>query len=143
MTAEQISEYLLSHSRLFERDVISPHFSYGYSINKSVAYNSVAGEADDPSQVLSEISAYIEELRERGLPYDDFLRGKRVMYSEFVKSFDSTDNIANNLLAFFSEGAELLAYADIIESVSFEDVCEQFKKCFTPESVTLSVVKPL
>lgn len=131
------------YNSLFERDIISPNLSYGYSITKDAAYNSVAGEADDPSQVLSEISAYIEELRERGLPYDDFLRGKRVMYSEFVKSFDSTDNIANNLLAFFSEGAELLAYADIIESVSFEDVCEQFKKCFTPESVTLSVVKPL
>ena len=131
------------YNSLFERDIISPNLSYGYSITKDAAYNSVAGEADDPSQVLSEISAYIEDLRERGLPYDDFLRGKRVMYSEFVKSFDSTDNIANNLLAFFSEGAELLAYADIIESVSFEDVCEQFKKCFTPESVTLSVVKPL
>ena len=131
------------YNSLFERDIISPNLSYGYSITKDTAYNSVAGEADDPSRVLSEISAYIEDLRERGLPYDDFLRGKRVMYSEFVKSFDSTDNIANNLLAFFSEGAELLAYADIIESVSFEDVCEQFKKCFTPESVTLSVVKPL
>ena len=131
------------YNSLFERDVISPNLSYGYSITKDAAYNSVAGEADDPSLVLREISAYIEEFRRRGLPYDDFLRGKRVMYSEFVKSFDSTDNIANNLLAFFSEGAELLAYADIIESVSFENVCEQFKKCFTPESVTLSVVKPL
>lgn len=131
------------YNSLFERDIISPNLSYGYSITKDAAYNSVAGEADDPSLVLREIGAYIEELRERGLPYDDFLRGKRVMYSEFVKSFDSTDNIANNLLAFFCEGAELLSYADIIESVSFEDVCEQFKKCFTPESVTLSVVKPL
>ena len=131
------------YNSLFERDIISPNLSYGYSITKDAAYNSVAGEADDPSLVLREISAYIEELRERGLPYDDFLRGKRVMYSEFVKSFDSTDNIANNLLAFFCEGAELLSYADIIESVTFEDVCEQFKKCFTPESVTLSVVKPL
>ena len=131
------------YNSLFERDIISPNLSYGYSITKDAAYNSVAGEADDPSLVLREIGAYIEELRERGLPYDDFLRGKRVMYSEFVKSFDSTDNIANNLLAFFCEGAELLSYADIIESVTFEDVCEQFKKCFTPESVTLSVVKPL
>jgi predicted Zn-dependent peptidase len=131
------------YNSLFERDVISPNLSYGYSITKDAAYNSIAGEADDPKRVLEEISAYIDELRERGLPYDDFLRGKRVMYSEFVKSFDSTDNIANNLLAFFCEGAELLSYADIIESVSFEDVCEQFKKCFTPESVTLSVIKPL
>ena len=131
------------YNSLYERDVISPNLSYGYSITSDAAYNSIAGEADAPERVLEEITAYIEKLRQRGLPYSDFLRGKRVMYSEFVKSFDSTDNIANNLLAFFCEGAELLSYADIIESVTYEDVCKQFEKCFTPDSVTLSVVKPL
>ena len=131
------------YNDLFERDIISPHFSYGYSINKSVAYNSVAGEADDPSLVLSEILKFIDKLRQQGLSYDDFLRGKRVMYSEFVKSFDSTDSIANNLLAFFCEDGELLSYAETIESVSFDDVLALFETGFSPESITLSVVKPL
>ena len=131
------------YSSLYERDIISPNLSYGYSINKDSAYNSIAGEADDPSLVLKEIYEYIDRLRQNGLPYEDFLRGKRVMYSEFVKSFDSTDNIANNLLAFFCEDAELLSYADIIDSINFEDVCRLFNRSFTPESCTLSVVKPL
>ena len=131
------------YNELFEKNIISPHFSYGYSINKSVAYNSIAGEADNPSLVLSEILKYTESLKREGLSYEDFIRGKRVMYSEFVKSFDSTDNIANNLLAFFCEDGELLSYADIIESVSFEDVCALFEDSFSPEKITLSVVKPL
>lgn len=131
------------YNSLFERNIISPNLSYGYSISANAAYNSVAGEADDPSLVLEEIMKHIEALRSNGLPYEDFVRGKRVMYAEFVKSFDSTDNIANNLLAFFCENSELLSYADILDSVSYEDVCDQFKKCFDRESVTLSVVKPL
>lgn len=131
------------YNSLFERDVISPHLSYGYSISESAAYNSIAGEASDPSAVLREIFDHIDKLRVNGLPYEDFLRGKRVMYAEFVKSFDSTDNIANNLLAFFCEGAELLSYADLLESVSYEEVCEQFAKCFDRKSATLSVVYPL
>ena len=65
------------------------------------------------------------------------------MYSEFVKSFDSTDSIANNLLAFYCEDAELLSYADVIDAVTFEDVCDLFKNCFNDEYVTLSIVKPL
>ena len=131
------------YNDLFERDVISPHFSYGYSINKSVAYNSVAGEADDPKLVLEEILRYIERLSSEGLSEEDFLRGKRVMYSEFVKSFDSTDNIANNLLAFFCEDGELLSYAEIIESVTFDDVRALFTESFSADRITLSVVKPL
>lgn len=131
------------YNYLYDNDIISPNMSYGYSITDGAAYNSIAGEANNPQKVLDEIMSYIDRLRQKGLSLEDFLRGKRVMYSEFVKSFDSTDNIANNLLSFFCEGAELLSYADVIASVTLEDVCRLFENCFTRESITLSVVKPL
>lgn len=131
------------YNSLFEKELISPNMSYGYTISSASAYNSLAGEADDPREVLDEIFKYISTLQEKGLSQKDFLRGKRVMYSEFVKSFDSTDNIANNMLSFICEDSELLSYADIIESVTFDDVNKLFKTMFEREKVTLSVIKPL
>ena len=131
------------YSSLFERDMISPHLSYGYTMSPTSAYNSIAGEADNPKSVLEEILKYIEALKEKGLSHDDFLRGKRVMYAEFVKSFDSTDNIANNLMSMTFDGAELLSYADTIESVTFDDVNTLFKSAFDKEKITLSVISPL
>ncbi len=131
------------YASLFERDLISPNMSYGYTITESSAYNSIAGEADDPRLVLEEIMSYIDELRKTGLSREDFIRGKRVMYAEFVKSFDSVDSIANNMFSFVCEGAELLSYAQIIESVSFDDVCELFETMFDPKQITLSVINPL
>ena len=131
------------YSMLFEKDIISPHLSYGYTIAPTTAYNSIAGESDDPKLVLSLILDYIKELRKKGLSYEDFTRGKRVMYAEFVKSFDSTDNISNNLLSFSFEGAEILSYADIIDSVTFEDVKQAFENAFDEEKITLSVILPL
>ena len=131
------------YSSLFEQDLISPHLSYGYTTSPTSCYNSIAGEADNPKVVLDEILKYVEDLRKKGLSYEDFLRGKRVMYAEFVKSFDSTDNIANNLMSFTFDGAELLSYADIIESVTFNDVQALFESAFDKEKITLSVVLPL
>ena len=131
------------YASLFERNIISPHLSYGYTISPTSAYNSIAGEADNPNQVLDEILAYIENLKAQGLSYEDFLRGKRVMYAEFVKSFDSTENIANNLMSFNFDGTELLSYADTIESVTFEDVKALFESAFDKEKITLSVILPL
>lgn len=131
------------YSYLFENDIISPNLSYGYTMSASSAYNSVAGEADDPSLVLDEIFKYIEKLRQSGLSEEDFLRGKRVMYAEFVKSFDSTDNIANNLLSFICEDFEMLSYADIIASVTLDDVYKLFETAFDKNTVTLSVIKPI
>lgn len=131
------------YASLYDRGLISPAFSYGYTISESCAYNSLAGEADDPRLVLSEIQKYLKKVEKDGLSQSDFERGKRVMYAEFVKSFDSTESIANNLFNFICEGSELLSYGKIIDGITFEDVCELFKTSFAEDSVTLSVVYPL
>lgn len=131
------------YNSLIERDMISPALSYGYSISESTAYNSLAGEAEDPRAVLEEIFRYLDQTRHCGLSRENFLRGKRVMYAEFVKSFDSTDNIANNLFSFLCEDSELLSYADILEQVTFEEVCSLFETAFRRECCALSVVLPL
>ena len=131
------------YARLIEKDMISPAFSYGYTVGDSFAYNSVSGESDDPQAVLSEILEHIERLKETGLDYGDFLRSKRVMYAEAVKSYDSVESIANNLFSFVCDGFELLSDTDIIDSISFEEIYELFMKAFNRESITLSVVLPI
>jgi len=131
------------YNYMFENNMISPNLSYGYTISETSAYNSIAGEADDPRAVLDELFKYIDKTKANGLSKDDFERGKRVMYAEFVKSFDSTDSIANNLFSFVCEGSELLSYAELIDSVSFDDVCNMLYKMFNKESTVLSVVLPI
>ena len=128
---------------LLDRNLISPALSYGYTISESSAYNSIAGEADDPKLVLREILKHLKKIRKMGLSRDDFIRGKRVMYAEIVKSFDSTDSIANNLFSFLCEDSELLSYAQILEEVTFEEVVALFEHAFDEEKIALSVILPL
>ena len=131
------------YESLFEREIISPSFSYGYTISDSFAYHSLSGEADDPHLVLKEIRAYLEKKAKDGLSRADFERARRVMYAEFVKSFDSTDNIANNLLSFICEGNDLLHYADILADVTFDEVKVAFATAFCEECTAISIVMPL
>ncbi len=131
------------YASLFERELISPAFSYDYTISESFAYHSLAGEADDPRVVLAEIRAYLNQKKKDGLSYEDFERARRVMYAEFVKSFDSTDNIANNLLNFICEDSDLLHYADILADVRFDEVKDAFDTAFREEYTALSIIMPL
>ena len=131
------------YSLLFERDMISPSLSYAYTMSLTSAYHSLAGEADNPKLVLEEILKYIDDLKKKGLSYEDFLRGKRIWYASFVKSFDSTEGIANNLMSFHFDGAEILSFTDIIDSVTFEYINEIFEHAFDREKITLSVIMPL
>lgn len=128
---------------LFERELISPSLSYGYTISEACAYNAIGGEADDPYAVLSEIRSYLNKTARDGLCREDFERAKRVMYAEFVKSFDSTDNIANNLLTFVCEDSELLSYAEQIDSITFEETEALFAKAFDEDATAISIVFPL
>jgi predicted Zn-dependent peptidase len=86
---------------------------------------------------------YLKSIEKDMLDRNKFEIGRRVMYAEFVKSFDSTDSIANNLLSFACEESEILSYADIISSVSFDDVVEAFEKSFNENTAVLSVVLPI
>ncbi|MBO7310459.1 MAG: insulinase family protein [Clostridia bacterium] len=131
------------YDSLFERSIISPSLSYGYTISESFAYHSISGEADSPSQVLDEVLAYIDRIKAQGLNEDDFQRAKRVMYSETVRLFDSTESISNALFSFACEDAEIFEYAEIIRGITFDDVLATLNESFDRDTVTLSVVKPL
>ena len=126
------------YSSLYERALISsPSLSYGYTISQTFAYNFISGEAEDPRAVLDELCAYLNAAT---LSQEDFARGKRVMYAEFVKLFDSTESIANTLLSFAGDGAELFSYGDIIEQVSFEYVFELFEELKSMPRTLCSVI---
>ena len=131
------------YNSLFDKKLISPSMSYGYTMSQTFAYHSVAGESDDPRAVLDEIMAYIGRVRGEGLDKKDFERAKKVMYAEAVKCFDSVENIANSLFTFVCEGAEIFECAEIIGSIGFDEVEAAFKQAFDASTVTLSVVSPI
>lgn len=129
-------------SDLFEKGLISYGLYYGYSICSRVANGTVAGESDDPEAVYAAVLDYIRKLKEQGIPYEDFERCRRVEYGNFVAEFDSPENIVNMLLSFADDGSEVLSYADLLQSVTYEQLTEYLHRCFDESAMCLSVVYP-
>lgn len=129
-------------SDMYEQELIAYGLYYGYSICHRVANGTVAGESDDPERVFANVLAYIEELKQNGIPQEDFERCKRVEYGNFVSEFDSPENIVNMLLSFADDGSEMLSYADLMQSITLEQVTEYLHDCFKQEYMCLSVVWP-
>lgn len=131
------------YSNLVEGKLISPSWSYGYTISETFAYNSIAGEASEPKLVLDKILEHIENARIKGFCDEDFKRAKRVMYAEAVRLFDSVESIANTLFSFVCEDASIFDYADMLDSVTIDDVKKAFENSFDRSTVTLSVINPI
>ena len=130
------------YNHLVDEGMISPEFSAGYVQTRDVGFLRLSGESNDPDAVLAEIQAFLEKMGERGLSREEFEHCKRIEFAEYIKGFDSTEEIADNLVAFLFDDAELFDYADVINSVSFEEVALLFQNFFHPERFTLSVVCP-
>ena len=129
------------YNEMFESGLIGTAYSYGYSITREVAFHSVWGESDDPKKVAEKVKKYIENLQKEGIDKASFERAKKILIAEFIRDFDSTDDIANSLLNFVFDGADMFEYRKIIEGVSYEAVCERLQRSFAPEHFALSVIK--
>lgn len=130
------------YHRLFDGGLISPELSANYALTRDFAFNQIAGEAKEPDAVLSHIMAYIGELLEKGIDDADFARAAHVEYAEFIKSFDSTEEIANTLLSFVMEGADYFSYPAVLRAVDKPMVEGLLAELFRPENITLSVIVP-
>ena len=142
-----LSEMLFSSSgefyhRLFDAAIISPDFSADYSLLRDIGFMQISGEANDPQRVLDEVVQYLDEVRQKGLSEADFERCRRVEFAEYIKSFDSTEEIASTLLNFVFEGASPFEDVNILKDLQFSEVQEMFATFFDVERMVLSVIEP-
>ncbi len=127
------------YNDLFESGKITPDFSANYICSRTFAYTMISGESDDPFAVLEYIKKYIGDFK-----YDDndFSRCKRVLYAEYVKDFDSTEEIANNMIDFIFDGFDLFRFGDVIRSIDREYIDELLCTSFNDEYFAMSVIYP-
>ena len=130
------------YNMLFEEGLISPDFSFYYTCTDLFAYTAISGEAECPEEVLRRIKAYIGDLAKRGVSEADFERSRRVLYAEYVKNFDATEEIAYDMIDFIFDGAELLTFGDKVLDVTLEQANALLESAFLDQYFSLSVIRP-
>ncbi len=128
---------------LYTEGLISNSFGYWSETCKSFSLISISGDSKDPDEVYRRFCEYIKEKKKTGLDKSDFERCFRISYTSFIKGFDSTDNIANNFLNFIFEDLDMLDYVDILNTISFDDICLIFNKIYCEDYMAMATIYPL
>lgn len=131
------------YSELFEKGLITPSFSHGFSSAEGFGFNCISGESDTPEEVLERLWAYLETVKRTGLSDEDVERVRRVMYADEIRAYDSTEEIANRLLSFVFEDVEMLSAPELIRSITKEELEELLHSFYVRERCVLSVIRPL
>ena len=132
------------YAKLFEENLVSPSFSFGYSADgDQFAFTCISGESKDPEAVYARLMDYLEGVKREGLSTEDFERCRRVMYADEVRAYDSTDEIANRLLSFVFDGSQIFDVPTVLQSIQKEELEELLHTLYQPQYFAMSVVRPL
>jgi len=131
------------YSRLYNEGVINSSFSSAYDAHSAFAYTEISGLAQDPDRVYAEIKSEIKRYKEKGICGEEFERARRALYAACVRTFDSTDDIANSFLSYLFSGCDLLSESSVLAQVTLEDVNNRLKTAFDDSAFVLSKVLPL
>lgn len=131
------------YNEMYEKGILNSQFSCEYDSASSFAYNYYSGETEDPDAFLEILKSYIASAQEKAIDEDAFLRAKRVVYADFVRTFDSTEEIANELVAYALLDLPLFDNVHILESIDKEYVEQLLATSFRDEYFAMSVVSPI
>ena len=145
---ELISELLFAKSaplftELYEEKLITAELDGSYDIGRGYAHFVIAGESDDPDTVIDRIWNKIEHLKKLPPTREEFERVRRVHYAEFIRLFDSTEEIGDAFIRHLFAENDLLAFTDIMDAVTYEDTVELLNKFFNKEASSTAVVFPI
>lgn len=131
------------YNELYDSGSITAPLSVGRIAEEGYAFTELCGMAWGPEAVVEKIASHIKKTRVRGLSNFDFVRCKRRRLGDAISRFDSVEEIANAIIGYAFDGLDMLLDPDIIESVSFDEVCELFEQMYHEQSMAVSYVMPL
>ena len=131
------------YNSLYESGLINSAFSASYEGHVSFGFCEISGYSNEPDKVYEKILERIEEVKRTGFDKDDFERVKRVFYASNIRSFNSTDDIANGFISCLFKGYDMLSYPEYISSVTLSDIERRFTDTFVESKIVLSKILPL
>ena len=145
---EILDEILFSQSssfynELYEQNLISQDLSSGCEVTKHFSFNVISSESSEPETVYSKFVEYIEDTKKNGIDKEAFELSKRTVYASNIKSFDSTEDIANNFIFNHFDEGDLLDAPKIIESIDIEYLTKLLNDSFKEEYYAMFVVNPI
>ncbi len=129
------------YDKCYAESLINDSYDIDYECEPNFCHAIIAGEANDPDAVLEKAIKEAEKVIKDGINNDDFKRQINIEKSIFIKDFGSVEATARNIMeAYFGEYS-LFDVADIIGTITKEDILEKLK-IFTKENSVLSVILP-
>lgn len=125
-------------SDLYENGEVSSEIKYGLDIAVDRGVIALYTETRNYKSVSAKLKRYIEDIPKNPLTEKRLEILKKVLYSQFLSSFDTTADVANELVCFDCDSFDILNYPDIISSIDLDFVNTLAKKIFLNYNICIA-----
>ena len=129
------------YKKLINEGLINDEFSFEYFTGNGYSSVIFEGESMDPKKVAEEIKSEVERLKADGIDKKLFSAVRCGMYGEAVRSFNSVENIATQLVGCAMSDSGLFDELKYLKSVTPDDIYKRLS-LLENEKTVLSVVIP-
>ncbi len=130
------------YTKLYEDGLLDEHFSAGFTAETTYGYTLLGGRTKDPEKLMEKIWEGIDKVKKEGLEQESFIRHKRTMRGDFLRSFNSLEFIANNYLAYRFRGIDFFDVLDVLEEITIADLEKILHEHLQEDLHAVSIVTP-
>ena len=112
-----------------------------YEFSNTYAHILITGQSNDVDVMYRAFLEKLKEIKNNGIPQEDFYRLKKMIYGEYVKEYDDVSDIARMFLTEHFKGINSFRYLEEIDSVTIEYTKQVLDDIFDESRIILSILK--
>lgn len=130
------------YNELYREGLINQSFSCEYAPQESYAYTMIEGQSPNPEKVYEKVNSRISELKKTGLCEADFDRIKKVIWGDYIRSFNDIEGYAHTFITMELMGINYFDYYDEYQKITFSDILKRFSEQFSEDLCVMSEIQP-
>lgn len=129
--------------RLYEQAIITDTFRFGYSAYTGAGYAWVDGESERVEQLISEVTAALNEASRNGLNKELFEAARRQEIGSILSIADDPEQMAGTFITHRFNGLEFMDSKELLDAVTPADGQAFLEQLIRDDNRVVSLVEPL
>jgi len=130
------------YSKMYEEGLIDLTFSAGYTGEEDYGHIMMGGESPNPEKVVDLVYQEIERLKQDPWDAEYFSRIKKKKIGEYIKMFNSLENIGVQFVSWVFKDIGLFDYIERLMQINYEQLKSHFNRFFENSQSSVSIILP-
>jgi predicted Zn-dependent peptidase len=128
-------------NELYDKGLINESFRFEASLDQGYGYLAWGGQSSDPKKTAEIIGSALKDIFDKGIDPDAFSRIKKAHIGGFIRSLNSVESIAREMMDSFINGASYFELGRIYDELDASYANKALREVFNNKTA-LSVINP-